>query len=266
MTYSSAFASRRPSLVRAELTKLVTLRSIWVTWLVTFVTVIVFGWSQAAPVGEALRDNDPDLAPGATPETVGFEWVALGMIGVIVIGVFAASSEYISGQIKTTLVAAPERRKLFAAKIVALTAVVTALGLATVPLLSLLAQHSIGELSVVDGGIPGSLVRRWFGAIVYWDAIALISFSFALLLRQALVPLFVVIVVSQLSLMLLLLSTNFTYLPTIAGVQLFDPGLVVGSYPDAELATGTAALVTITWTIAALGVAGWRMNRRDTYG
>ena len=37
---------------------------------------------------------------------------------------------------------------------------------------------------------------------------------------------FAIMVISQLSLMLLLLSNFFAYLPTIAGVQLFDPGLI----------------------------------------
>src|SRR6478672_5869793 len=146
--------ARTPSLFRAELTKLVTLRSVWITAALTWLIVVLVGWSQAGPVGEALRTNDPGLAPGASPETVGFDWVALGLIGIIVIGVIAASSEYVSGQLRSSLVAAPNRERLYWAKCAALTVFVTLLGLVTIPLLSLLSQSGLGELSVINGTVP----------------------------------------------------------------------------------------------------------------
>ncbi|MCP2048989.1 UNVERIFIED_ORG: hypothetical protein J3D58_003061 [Paenarthrobacter nicotinovorans] len=257
--------ARKPSLFRAELTKLVTLRSVWITAALTWLIVVLVGWSQAGPVGEALRTNDPGLAPGASPETVGFDWVALGLIGIIVIGVISAS-EYVSGQLRTSLVAAPNRERLYVAKCTALTVFVTLLGLVTIPLLSLLSQSGLGELSVVNGTVPASLVLRWVGAIAFWDAIALIGFALGILLKQTLIPLFALIVVSQLSLMLLLLTPAFAYLPTVAGVLLFDPGLVTGSYPAADLGTLTAAMVTFTWTAGLVGFAGFRFSTRDARG
>jgi len=258
--------ARKPSLLLSELTKLITLRSLWITAALTWLIVVLLGWSQAGPVGDALRTNDPGLAPGASPETVGFDWVALGLIGIIVIGVISASSEYVSGQLRTSLVSVPNRLDLYLAKGAALTVFVTVLGILTVPLLSVLSQSGLAELSVIDGTLPGSLVLRWVGAIAFWDAIALIGFSLGILLKQTLIPLFVLIVVSQLSLMLLLLSPGFAYLPTVAGVLLFDPGLVTGSYPDADLGAPTAAVVTAVWTIALVVAAGIRFSTRDTKG
>ncbi|MFJ6455507.1 hypothetical protein [Paenarthrobacter sp. NPDC091669] len=258
--------TRKSSLVRAELTKLITLRSVWITAALTWLIVVLIGWSQAAPVGDALRTNDPGLAPGASPETVGFDWVALGLIGIIVIGVIAASSEYVSGQLRSSLVAAPNRERLYLAKCAALTVFVTLLGLVTIPLLSLLSQSGLGELSVINGTVPAGLLLRWVGAIAFWDAIALIGFALGILLKQTLIPLFTLIVVSQLSLMLLLLTPAFAYLPTVAGVLLFDPGLVTGSYPDADLGSLTAAIVTFTWTAGLVAFAGFRFSTRDVRG
>lgn len=251
------------SLLAAELTKLLTLRSVWVTAVVTLVIVLVAAWSQAGTIGDALRSDDPALAAGLAPETVGFEWVALGLIGIMVVGVLAASSEYTSGQIATSLLAVPDRRRLFLAKAMALALLVTLIGAVTVPALSLLSQRGLGDLAVLDGGIPVSLLLRWIGAIIYWMAMSLIAFSVAMLLRQSLIPLFALIVISQLSLLLLLLTPAFAYLPTIAGVQLFDAGLVTGGYPDAALSGPLAAALTAAWTLALLVLSGFRLARRD---
>lgn len=254
----------RPQLFVSELTKLITLRSLWITAALTWLIVVLAGWSQAGPVGDALRTNDPGLAPGASPETVGFDWVALGLIGIIIIGVISASSEYVSGQLRTSLVAASNRLDLYLAKCAALTVFVTTLGILTVPLLSVLSQAGLAELSVIDGTVPASLILRWVGAIAFWDAIALIGFALGILFKQTLIPLFALIVVSQLSLMLLLLTPVFAYLPTVAGVLLFDAGLVTGSYPDADPGTPTAAVVTAVWTVGLVVVAGRRFSTRDT--
>lgn len=256
-------AGMRPRLVLSEFTKLLTLRSVWITAVATFAVVVLIGWSQAGPVGDAIRSNDPELAPGAAPATVGFDWVALGLVGVIVIGVVSAGSEYVTGQLRTTLLVVPNRARLYAAKCAALLVFVTVLGVVTIPLLSLLSQSSLKELSVIQGAVPADLVFRWIGAIAFWDAVALIGFTLAVLLRQSLIPLFLLIVVSQLSLMLLLLSPAFVYLPTIAGILLFDPGLVTASYPQATLTLPVAASLTAAWTLVLLVFAGWRFISRD---
>lgn len=262
-TDTAASSTRpRPRLLLSELTKLLSLRSVWITALIVAALSILAAWSQAGAIGDALRTNDPALAPGTVPESVGLEWVTLGEIGIIVIGVIAASSEYTSGQLKTSLLASPGRLRLFLAKIAALTILVTGIGIVTVPALSLLSQHGLGDLSVIDGEVPASLLLRWVGAIGYWVAMALIGFSIATLLKQTLIPLFALIVISQLGLMLLLLTTWLAYLPTIAGIQLFDPGLIA-SYPDAALGIQLAAIVTTGWTIAFLALAGHRFVRRD---
>lgn len=91
----------------------------------------------------------------------------------------------------------------------ALALLVTLIGAVTVPTLSLLSQRGLGDLAVLDDGIPVSLL-----------------------------------------------------LP-IAGVQLFDPGLVTGGYPDAALSGTLDAAVTGGWALALLTLAGFRFVRRD---
>lgn len=246
----------------AEMTKLLTLRSVRIAWVLVPVSSILAAWSQASVVGEALRAADPALAPGTTPEAVGFEWIALAQIGMIVIGVVSAGHEYTSGQISTSLLAAPRRWRLFMAKLSALAAVAAVVGLVTVPAVSLVSQLGLGSLSVIGDGLPSTLLLRWGGAVAYGVAVALLSFSVAILMRQTLIPLFGLLVVSQLSLLLLILGPALAYLPTIAGTQLFDPGLTA-SYPYAALPVPLAAAVTAAWTLVLLVIAGIRFVRRD---
>lgn len=263
MSATSTAATTRPRIVAAEITKLLSLRSILIASIVTVVLPILAAWSQAGVIAEALRTTDSDLAPGTIPETVGFEWVPLGLIGIFTISVVAASSEYVSGQIATSLVAAPGRTRLFVTKTAALLILITAVGVVSIPTLSLLSQVGLGELSLIDPSVPLSLVLRWMGAIFFWDAMALIAFAFAFLLRQTLIPLFVLIVISQLSLLLLLLTPWFAWLPTIAGIQLFDAGLITGSYPAAALDASLAVGVTAGWTTCLLTFAWLHFIRRD---
>ncbi|MEV6306515.1 hypothetical protein AB0M02_44415 [Actinoplanes sp. NPDC051861] len=93
--------------VRAELTKLLTLPSLWITAALTWTVTLL------------LRAVD---APGSVP--------AHTMPGLLVLGVLATAHEYQPGnQIRATLLAVPRRLPLAAAKFTALT--VTAVPLAT---------------------------------------------------------------------------------------------------------------------------------------
>ncbi len=51
-------------------------------------------------------------------------------------------------------------------------------------------------------------------------------------------------------------------LPTVAGVQLFDPASITASFPDATLATGTAAVVVAAWVVGLLVLAFLLFRKR----
>ncbi|WP_435738250.1 hypothetical protein V5D56_06580 [Cellulosimicrobium sp. PMB13] len=247
----------------SELTKLLTLRSVWVTLLVTAVCMVGLAWVSAPSVGEGIASGDPDLAPGTVAETVGLEFVLLGQIGVIVAGVMAAGSEQTSGQIKTSLVAVPARTGLLVVKATALLLVTLVVGIVTIPAVSLVSQVGLGDVGVIDGGVPTSLVLRWVGALAYWVGIALVSFALTVVLRQVLLPLFVLVAVSQLSLMLVVLTPASRFLPTVAGVQLFDPTTITAAFPAAALTPAAAATCLAAWVLVLLVAATWLFRTRD---
>ncbi len=126
--------------------------------LVLAVTVPVALAALTAPaVRDALATDDPALAPGVTPAGVGMEYVALGQIALVVVGVLAASSEYRGGQLLVSLTAVPARGRLLAAKSLALALVSLVVAVLAVPAMSLVSQTLLGDLSVIDDGVPS----RW---------------------------------------------------------------------------------------------------------
>ncbi|NYF14188.1 hypothetical protein HDC34_002515 [Pseudoclavibacter sp. JAI123] len=247
----------------SESSKLFTLRAVLITLAVSFVVPVLMAAVTAPSVGEGLRVDDPMLAAGTTPEVVGLEWIALGQIGVIIVGVLAGSGEFSGGQIQTSLVAVPNRFRLVLAKVSVLAVTVTLLGAVTIPLLSICSQLGLGSLSVLSDGVPVSLLVRWLGGVVYWTGIALIGFSFAVLVRQALVPLLVLIAVSQISLVLVFLTPWAKFLPTIAGAQLFDAAAVTAANPAAALDPGSAYAVFLLAVVALVCCAAVAFCRRD---
>ena len=250
-------ATTRPRILRSELVKLLTLRSVTITLVVTAALPIGMASRSAPAVGRAITSNSTNLPPGITPETVGLSWIGLGLIGVIVVGVIAGSSEYTNHQVNTSLLSVPKRLQLVLTKSWALLLVTVGIGVTTIPALSIVSQIGLGELGVLDRGIPASLIWRWIGAIGLWVATAQIGFALALLLRQSLIPLFLMIVISQLSLALVYFFPATRYLPFAAGLQIYDPASITG-----PALSPVVAVSTLTgWTVVLLGLAIFRFRR-----
>jgi ABC-2 type transport system permease protein len=107
---------------RAEGRKLLTLPSLRLTALLTWIGTLMLAYAYAAAEsrGKPLG-NDAGLAPLGYTQT-----------GFLVLGVLAAASEHQAGaQIRTTLLAMPRRLPLYAAKAVTLAAVTLPLAAAT---------------------------------------------------------------------------------------------------------------------------------------
>lgn len=256
-------SGQRSGLLLSEAVKLLTLPAVVLTTIATAATCVGMASLTAPSVGAAIAEHDPDLAPGVAPETVGLEWIGLGLIGIVIIGVICGSSEYNGSQVTTSLRAVPGRARLLWAKSVALSIFVLIVGAITIPALSVFSQIGLGPQGVINGGLPVSLVWRWLGGIALWLATALISMSLGLLLRRPLIPLLVMIVISQLTLPLVNLVPSAQYLPFAAGTLLFDPAMITSSSPAVDASTAVAVSTLVAWTVGALAVAGLQFGRRD---
>ncbi|WP_203843776.1 hypothetical protein [Winogradskya humida] len=194
---------------------------------------------------------------------VAFLELTFGVIGAILLGVVAVSSEYrddgedsaSTRQIVASLTAVPSRMRFLAAKAAALSlTVATTAMLATVIMLTMLA--GTGE----DLG-PG-VVGRGVGLIVYWVLTALIAFGITLLTRNGVVPLVVLLLNSSVISFTYLLSRVVpaaNYFPDLAGPHMF----LRRSPTGVEIGPVTGGLVMLGWTVVLLAVGAFRFQRSD---
>ncbi|WP_127842402.1 hypothetical protein [Actinomyces wuliandei] len=214
-------------------------------------------------IGDAIASGDNDLAPGVSPETVGLEWVGLGLVGVITVGVITATSEYVGNQLYTSLAAVLGRVGLLLAKLLALLTVTSIMGVIAIPVLSVMSQLGLGDLSVLHGGVPSSLVWRWLGGTVFWVVSAQIGFALGILMRQSLLPLFILIIISQLTLPLINLIPIARYSPFAAGTHLYDRMMITASVPTAALSPAETGMVIALWVLAPILVSIFVFSRRS---
>jgi len=169
-------------LVDGEWIKLRSLRSTsWVVG-VTAVMMISMAVTMALSVGSTSRLDAPAVAGMATGGVTGAQFA------VMLLGVFAITGEYRTGQIRSTFNADPRRTRVLAAKavVVALTAFVTAV-VSTV--VSLVVAHVI---LLVRGSAPGFLdyvdLEVWrvlLGAPLYLVFVAVASLACGAALRRS---------------------------------------------------------------------------------
>lgn len=170
--------------------------------------------------------------PLAAVAQTGEQVLRIAQAGLLLLGVFATAHEFQAGaQIRTTLLAAPRRLVLAAAKAVAL--LIVAVPVAT-------AVASIA--TIVDGRIAEAPA-----AVGYLAATSLLAAAVGLLVRQALAAVTVLLPVYLIAAPLLRARSpgGAAWLPDTA---LSDP------------ARGAAALLVWTATISLLAVLTWRVR------
>lgn len=228
--------------MRAELSKLA---SLWSVWLASAVAVL-------APCGIVLLNRG---VPG--PDR-GYQELAFGVMGVIILGVVAVSSEYFtegaeSGggrQITTSLTAVPSRLRFLAAKAAAVALVAALLAVVAATATMSFAAGSSWE------------VGRLAGVVCYWTYTALLAFGITVLARHGVVPLVVLLVNTSLVSVTYLLSRFFAvagYLPDLAGARMF----VEPNDTRVEMAPIVGFLVMSGWVAALLAIAAVVFTRRD---
>jgi ABC-2 type transport system permease protein len=250
-------------LLRSELIKLTSLRSIRYTAIVSVLLVIagmvLRAWSYA-----------PDADPGGAGISSLEAWrmvIGTGLpaaeIPVVVLAVLVAGSEYVNRAVLQTFVAAPRRLPVLAAKTlvaVATVAVVVGLGvvigaIASLPLMH--AAHLAGPTPEVIGTAVSEIVL-----LAVYATFALLT---ATLLRSTAGAITVVLAV------LLVLPVGIGLLSTVTGTDLLP---YVFSYaasmttaaidqPSVAHELGRALPVTLAWLLAPGAAAVAALLRRD---
>lgn len=165
-------------IVRSERLKLRSVRSTWWCLGTAAVLVPVFGALTASSVDPAEASALPEawLAEDGFDPLEPLASVLLAQFAFGVLGVLTVTSEYSTGQIRTSLLAVPQRRRLLAAKLAVLVAVVTAvssvLTFGTFFLTQALYPDGLG-IGLADGGAWKALL----GGIAYTVFIAVFGFA-----------------------------------------------------------------------------------------
>jgi Ca2+/Na+ antiporter len=228
-------------LLRAELLKLLGLPSAWAALALCF---------AVAPAVSYLNRRLP--SPDA-----GYEELVFGVVGAIVLGVVAVSSEYraesaedaATRQIVTSLTAVPSRPRFLAAKAGALILTMALAAAVTAP----------ATLTIRGGTLA---IARMLGVVVYFVLTALLAFGVTLVTRSGIVPLTVLIVnatVVSVSFLISRVLPVANYLPDLAGARMFV------RHGEFNLAIGpvTGGLVMAGWTVLVVAGGAAAFCRRD---
>lgn len=250
--------------VRAEWTKLRSVRSTVRTLLATVGLAIGFG----ALIGASQMSSWDDLDPGEQlrfdPTSFSLSGLFLAQLAVGVLGVLVVTSEYATGQIRATLGATPQRLTVLAAKATTFTGVVLATGL-----VASFSAFWTGQGIFASKGLhaaisdPGVL-RAVIGGALYLTGIGLLGVGVGAILRRtagavaALVALLFIVPIAAGFLPSSFQEGIGKYLPAQAGMAIFN----VVSDPRA-LAPWPGLAVLLTYGAVALTVGGVLLVRRD---
>lgn len=237
--------------VRAEASKLHSLPATWLilggTLALTVLLSIAFGTSA----GDGALDG-----AGASILDYGVTAVTWTQCGFFLLGVIASSSEYTGGQIRTTLVAIPDRIHWRWAATLALTPLAFAAGLvvvfASVATMVMVTGFPAGD---IDAGTASRIV---LSAAAYLALMAVLSSALGLLIRRA-IPAAAILLLYLLVVSPLLQSQNWYFLPDIASYTLW-----FASVPETAPPPIASWLVLIAWTLAFLAPSLIAAQRRDT--
>ncbi|MEX3617000.1 ABC transporter permease [Paenibacillus glucanolyticus] len=205
----------------AELSKLFSLPGIWLAFLIGAIApAVIAALDSTAQKEEIIAGVSTRLSE------VGYIGLALGVQGVIILGVLSVSSEYLtesseSGggqQITTSLTVVSSRLHFLLAKAGAVTAISILLCIVAM-MTTVSATHLIlGEY------VPAFEWSRLIGVVCYWTFTALLAFGITVLTKNGIIPLTVLMINSSLVSFSVLLSkvTKLAfYLPDRAGLEMF---------------------------------------------
>lgn len=253
----------------AELSKLLSLPSIWLAILIGAFAPAVFA------ALDSLAQKEEIIAGVSTRlSEVGYTGLGFGVQGVIILGVLAVSSEYLtesseSGggrQITTSLSVVSSRLHFLLAKACAVTVISILLCIVAMITIVPTTHFILGEYA------PAFEWSRMIGAVCYWIFTTLLALGITLLTKNSIVPLAVLMINSSVvsfSVLLSKITKLAFYLPDRAGLEMFmftsdkfnTPP--TGSLFDKYHTPFTGGSVMFAWVAVIFIVAVIVFHRRD---
>ena len=250
---------------RSEWIKFWTLRSTWITSFIAIALTVLFGAGLAASLGqsEEYRDKAMNLITSG---------LTFGQIVVAVLGALIITGEYSSGQIRSSLAAAPRRGRLLLSKAVVLSVSSFLLGSVSIFLSWAISKPFLGEHagSLTDSHYFGHI---WGSGLVF-VGIALMTLGLGFLLRSTAGAITVVVsLLFVITIPLQLAASKWEWinkvigcLPSTVSESVSDPFQRTtewGAQGVQFLSHGQAVAVFAAWALVPLIIAWFVFSRRD---
>lgn len=251
----------------AELSKLFSLPSIWLA-------LLIGAFAPALFAALDIIAEKEDIIAGVSTRLseVGYIGLGFGVQGIIILGVLAVSSEYLTEsseagggqQITTSLTVVSSRFHFLLAKACAVTVISILLCMVAIITTVSTTNLMLGEYA------PEFEASRLIGVVCYWTFTALLAFGITVLTKNSIIPLAVLMINSSVVSFSVLLSrvTKLAfYLPDRAGIEMFmftsDRSPFTGSLFDRFHTPFTGGLIMFTWVAVFFIVAAIVFHRRD---
>lgn len=249
----------------SEWTKARSVRSTWLTLLLTVVVVVGVGALIAAGVASHYRGMSPADKATFDPTQASFYSLDFGQLTLSVLAILLVTGEYASGTIRASLEAVPRRSWLLGAKVVVFTAIGVIVGETVSFACYLLTQATLKAQSVphTNLGQPGVL-RAVVGAGLYLTATGLGALAVATIVRHTAGAISLIVAVYYLLLEVTgALPSSWRYpiekySPTGAGATIY------AVRHQAHLFSGWDGFAVLCgYVAAALACAFWAIQQRD---
>jgi hypothetical protein len=250
--------------LRAEWTKLRTVRSSWYCLLIVVAGSIALGCIVCAAIAGHWDQMSAHDRATFDPTFRSLTGLLIGQLAVGVLGVLTITAEYSSGMIRSTLAAVPRRREVLAAKAAVLLPVVLVVGTA-----ACVSSFVAGQAILSSKGIGVSLAqaaerRAVLSGGLYLAALALLGLGLGTVFRRTAAGL------SAFVGLVLVAPTVIRTLPAPWGSDIakFLPSeaaqaLVSVRPASGQLAPWTGFAVLCAWAAAALALGALLITRRD---
>jgi hypothetical protein len=249
---------------RSEWTKMRSVRS--TIWTVLAAIALAVGFGSLVTVSQV---NDWESLSAAEQARFDPTWLSLSglflaQLAMGVLGVLMISSEYATGQIRSTLAATPQRLTVLAAKSIAFVAVVLGAGLVTTFASFWTGQAIFSskglDVSIADPGVARAVV----GGALYLTVVGLLGLGIGIMVRRtagaitALVALLLVVPIVSGFLPVSWNERFGKYLPARAGMA------IINVVPESGSLTPWTGLAVLSgYAAAALVVGGLLLRRQD---
>ena len=200
--------------------------------------------------------------------------VYLGQLGVVALGVLAATSEFATGTIRVTFLAMPRRPRVLLAKACVVGALMLAAGLVASASSFLVGQPILhGNGFTCENGYlivtlaDTAAMRAVLGTAVYLTLVALLGLAVGTILRHTAAAITTVVALLYLPFMVALMLPE-DLRATVQQISPMTAGLAVQQtverFDNVPIAPWAGLGVTAAWTIAALVVGALLIARRDS--